>query len=364
MNKINQIKKQEQGQVVPTSNYQTEADALISQAINKNVSVETMQKLLDMRRELRAERAKEMYDRAMAKFQGECPAIKRTKEVRTNSNQLAYKYAPIESIVEQIKGPLRENGFSYATTMKLLENGVKVTVRVTHEAGHSEDTEMEVPFGNKTNIMSQSQVVAAAQTFAKRYAFCNAFGILTSDEDNDAAPQVQNRMPANITPKSTARPQSQPNGFGTAKKATEKQLTLIKELLAKKGKTEKGLAVSLKIKSLDEMTTVMASMAIDKLFLLPDKVSAKPAAPKKSEDVNPEEVEKGMEKAKEEEKKKFEAIQNKPAAPWMVAWMRTHIDDLIAFKIVHPDEKQSDFAFLTENEYKDLVNKYNEKKKK
>ena len=28
--------------------------------------------------------------------------------------------------------------------------------------------------------------MAAAQTFAKRYAFCNAFGILTGDDDNDA----------------------------------------------------------------------------------------------------------------------------------------------------------------------------------
>ena len=33
--------------------------------------------------------------------------------------------------------------------------------------------------------MSDSQVVAAASTFSKRYAFCNAFGILTGDEDND-----------------------------------------------------------------------------------------------------------------------------------------------------------------------------------
>jgi methylthioribose-1-phosphate isomerase len=28
-------------------------------------------------------------------------------------------------------------------------------------------------------------VVAAASTFSKRYAFCNAFGIMTGDEDNE-----------------------------------------------------------------------------------------------------------------------------------------------------------------------------------
>jgi len=44
---------------------------------------------------------------------------------------------------------------------------------------------MEVPLGNKTSVMSQTQVVAAALTFAKRYAFCNAFGIMTGDDDNE-----------------------------------------------------------------------------------------------------------------------------------------------------------------------------------
>ena len=34
-------------------------------------------------------------------------------------------------------------------------------------------------------MMSDSQKYAGALTFAKRYAFCNAFGILTADEDID-----------------------------------------------------------------------------------------------------------------------------------------------------------------------------------
>jgi hypothetical protein len=52
-------------------------------------------------------------------------------------------------------------------------------------AGHSESSDVEVPLGTKTEIVSASQVVASALTFAKRYAF-NAFGILTGDEDNDS----------------------------------------------------------------------------------------------------------------------------------------------------------------------------------
>lgn len=164
----------------------TSAETIILRAIDKNVSVEALERLLDMRRELKAEYAKKAYFEALAAFQAECPIIKKTKAVRCKSGTIGYRYAPIESIVAQIKDILQKHGFSYTTSMELTEKGVKAVCRVTHSGGHSEVSEMEVPLGTKTDLMSQSQVVAAAQTFAKRYAFCNAFGIMTMDEDNDA----------------------------------------------------------------------------------------------------------------------------------------------------------------------------------
>lgn len=166
------------------------AESLIAQAIQNNIPVETMERLLAMRKDIKAEHAKEEYDRAMAAFQSECPVIKKTKNVKTNSGAKAYSYAPIEVIVTQVKDILKKHGFSYSTNMDIIENGqtkIKATVKVVHEAGHSEETSMIVPLGTKTGVMSDTQVFAAAQTFAKRYAFCNAFGILTGDEDIDGA---------------------------------------------------------------------------------------------------------------------------------------------------------------------------------
>lgn len=166
---------------------QTNPEALIAQAIDKGVSVDTMERLLAMRRELKAERAKELFDQDMAAFQGECPVIKKTKAGgQTNSGKVAYYYAPLDSIVSQVKDLIQEHGFSYSVKTETKEEGVKVTCVVKHEAGHSEESTVEVPLGSKTNVMSASQVVASAITFAKRYAFCNAFGILTGDDDDDS----------------------------------------------------------------------------------------------------------------------------------------------------------------------------------
>ncbi len=160
-------------------------ESVIQSAIANKTPVDVMERLLAMRTQLKQERAKEAYDGAMAAFQSECPTIVKTKEVRTGG-QVAYRYAPIESIVAQVKDLLMKHGFSYSTGMELMPSGVKVKMRVTHAGGHSEEFFMEVPNGNKTAMMSQAQLTAAATTFAKRYAFCNAFGILTGDEDNDA----------------------------------------------------------------------------------------------------------------------------------------------------------------------------------
>ena len=148
--------------------------------------------MLVRRDKVRAEKAKEVFDKSMAEFQVKCPTIKKKKDVPTGTGKKAYSYAPLEDIVEQVKVLLQEHGFSYSTQTETKENAVKSTCIVKHEFGHSESSSMEVPLGNKTNIMSQSQVVAAALTFAKRYAFCNAFGIMTGDEDNEEAIREKN----------------------------------------------------------------------------------------------------------------------------------------------------------------------------
>lgn len=158
-------------------------ESLISQAISAGTPVDTMERLMAMRRELRAEQAKEAFDRAMVLFQSDCPVIVRKKEVKTNSGQRAYSYAPLEDIVTQTKDLMRKHGFSYAIRTETLPETVRATCIARHEGGHGEESSFEVPLGTKTAMMSGTQVVASALTFAKRYAFCNAFGILTGDED-------------------------------------------------------------------------------------------------------------------------------------------------------------------------------------
>jgi hypothetical protein len=163
--------------------------ALLAKAIEHNVSVDTLERLLTLRERLKAEQARDAFFMALAAFQGACPVIAKTKTITIRPQSGAgysYKYAPLDVIVEQVRGHLQEHGLSYTIKTRQDEGSLTAICEVHHEAGHTEASELTVPI-DRAARMNDTQKVGAARTYAMRYAFCNAFGILTGDEDTDAA---------------------------------------------------------------------------------------------------------------------------------------------------------------------------------
>lgn len=157
-------------------------EAILRFAVEHNASVETIERMMAVRRELRQEAAKEAFDRALADFQSECPIIVKSKD----GAKQAYKYAPLDDIVHQTRELIRKHGFSYSITGDFEPGFVQAVCTIKHSAGHSEESRFKAPIDNKNPMMTDPQRYGGAMTFAKRYAFCNAFGILTADEDRDA----------------------------------------------------------------------------------------------------------------------------------------------------------------------------------
>jgi len=186
--------KTEKSKGLPAVNPET----LIAQAIEKGLPVETMERLLAMRRELKAEWAREEYYRELSAFQEACPVITKSAGVDFTSKKgvrVKYKYAPLDVIVTAVKKQQKEHGFSYTITTRQDKDSVTAICNVHHVAGHSESTEFTIPV-DPDAYMNAAQKVASALTYAKRYAFCNAFGILTGDEDDDGRESGPPREPA------------------------------------------------------------------------------------------------------------------------------------------------------------------------
>ena len=159
--------------------------SFILKAIENNLPVETMERLFALREKMKAEQAREAFTEAMSKFQAECPVIEKTKKVfNKDGRTVRYSYAPLDSIVSQVQAPLGKYGLSHSIETLNEEGFLTAICKITHSLGHSESSAFKVPI-DKDGYMTEPQKYASALTFAKRYAFCNALGILTGDEDTD-----------------------------------------------------------------------------------------------------------------------------------------------------------------------------------
>jgi len=205
-----------------------EVNDLIARAIDKGVPVETMEKLLAMRQQLKAEWAREQYQAALSAFQADCPIIKKDKVVMNKDGRTErYRYAPIDSIIKQVRSLIEKHGFNYRADAEIEGRTVNATCIVTHKHGHSERSSFSVPIDPEA-YMNEAQKYAAALTFAKRYAFCDAFGIFTGDADVDSV------VIASASPTQGHRRTKQyeeETGVGDPK--VQKDLAELKEFLAK-----------------------------------------------------------------------------------------------------------------------------------
>lgn len=158
---------------------------LLEMAVTQGASVDTLERLMVVRKELRAEQAESAFNAAMSAFQAECPIIIRNKEGHENR----YRYAPLEKIVQSVTPYLAKHGFSHESDGVVTEGWVEALVTVKHRDGHSITKRFKVPAESRAG-MSPAQKYGAAMTYATRYAFCAAFGIRTADRDTDCPPDA------------------------------------------------------------------------------------------------------------------------------------------------------------------------------
>jgi hypothetical protein len=171
---------------------------LFKLAIESKAGADTLERVMAVRRELRAERAQEAFESALSDFQAGCPVILKNKGVKTNAGTVAYKFAPIEDVEAVIRPIEKLHGFNHTfdTDAASAQGWVIAKCIVTHRSGHSRTSTMKLPLGGKTQIMSDTQQFAAALTFANRRALCNAYGLVLVGEDFDGAGRIKPAGPS------------------------------------------------------------------------------------------------------------------------------------------------------------------------
>lgn len=165
-----------------------EPTSLISQAIDKGISVEALEKLMGLQERWEANNARKEFFAALSVFQSKCPEIRKNKNVNfpnQSGGNTSYNYAPLSDIERQIKDLMHECGLTKRWETEDNGNGkIVVTCIITHTAGHSERSMMSADADNsgKKNVI---QARASSITYMQRYTLIGALGIGTADNDID-----------------------------------------------------------------------------------------------------------------------------------------------------------------------------------
>ena len=131
--------------------------ALLSQAIEKGVDVEALQKLMDMQVAWEKKEAAKAFKFSMTEFQANKPVLKRTAEVKYNTSKgtTNYNFNPLPKIQQSIDKVISEYGISYRWEQFQENNQIAVTCVVSHIDGHEERTTLSAmadTSGNKNAI--------------------------------------------------------------------------------------------------------------------------------------------------------------------------------------------------------------------
>lgn len=163
--------------------------ALIHMAVEKDLPVETLERLVALHERVTDRQAASEFAGALAQFQAECPPITKTSvaHVATQSGaKYSYNYAELPHIASTVGPLLHSRGFSYSWDSEIKEKMMSVTCTLRHVNGHKVTASFACPTEARAG-MSEQQKFAAALSYAKRMSLIQVLGITTADPDTDGA---------------------------------------------------------------------------------------------------------------------------------------------------------------------------------
>lgn len=147
-----------------------------------NMDVAKLKELLFVQERWEATQAKKAYVQAMAAFKENPPEILKDKTVKYGNT--GYKHASLHNVTSCINQALSVHGLTAAWVTSQDNGSVKVTCKITHIMGHSEETCLSAP-PDATGSKNAIQAIGSTVTYLQRYTLLALTGLATYDQDDD-----------------------------------------------------------------------------------------------------------------------------------------------------------------------------------
>lgn len=173
---------------VTVRNEPTSILQLLNLAVDKSMSVEGLEKLVNLYERIADRQAAQEFADALARFQAECPPIPKTSKAEIVSNKggrFTYFYASLGEVVNTVRPLLHQHGLSYGWDETESEGRLTVTCTLRHRNGHKETANFSCPVESSNPGMAPQHKTAAAYSFARRHSLIGVLGLATADPDTD-----------------------------------------------------------------------------------------------------------------------------------------------------------------------------------
>lgn len=159
-------------------------------ALDPDYDVDKLERLLAAKRQWDSDEARKAFHQAMAAFQAECPPIPKTGKASVNTRSGGeYQYAfPKFEVMQAICKPVLTKHGLHAKfgEYEVLPNGwIQIHCIVAHHLGHSEKTAVAIPVPDNVPV-NAAQKAGIALSYAKRYSYAAALGLIIQGVDHDA----------------------------------------------------------------------------------------------------------------------------------------------------------------------------------
>lgn len=176
------------------------------------------------------------------------------------------KYADLTSVWEACRAPLHANGLAVVQSPEPCEIGIQLRTMLMHKSGEWIDSVLIIPAAQQS-----PQGYGSAMSYARRYALAAMLGVVSEDDDAEAAtaPYRQTNGKASYTPQEQPHTNGHtPTSNGSAPgKASDKQKKMLFAIWNKggfEGKLTDWIAESFGC-GIDDISLKQASEAIETL---------------------------------------------------------------------------------------------------
>lgn len=211
-----------------------EITRLLHAAVEQNIPVETMERLVALHERMSDRAAAAEFADARNRFQNACPKIEKLTEAtiipKDGRRGYQYKYAELQEVERVIRQPLHENGLSYSwdTTVEEATKQLCCVCILRHINGQRHEAKFPMLVETGTGGLSAMQKLAKAKTSARKQALIDVCGLSLGEPDTDAA-------------------------LGSPAPIGDDQVEVLEKLIAESGADRARFLVYLEVKSLEDI---------------------------------------------------------------------------------------------------------------